>query len=92
MPNPDAMIGLLLSCTFRFTEEGMTVEDQALIPILSDYGEEYADDHVVLYSDYSQEKALAHGMRTKYGFTEFDYGYVRDMLTEVVGKEYLELP
>ena len=92
MPNPDAMIGLLLSCTFRFTEEGMTVEDQALIPILSDYGEEYADDHVVLYSDYSQEKALAHGMRTMYGFTEFDYGYVRDMLTEVVGKEYLELP
>ena len=92
MPNPDAMIGLLLSCTFRFTEEGMTVEDQALIPILSDYGEEYADDHVVLYSDYSQEKALEHGMRTMYGFTEFDYGYVRDMLTEVVGKEYLELP
>ena len=92
MPNPDAMIGLLLSCTFRFTEEGMTVEDHALIPILSDYGEEYADDHVVLYSDYSQEEALAHGMRTMYGFTEFDYDYVRDMLTAVVGEEYLKLP
>jgi poly-gamma-glutamate synthesis protein (capsule biosynthesis protein) len=92
MPDPDAMIGLLLSCTFRFTEEGMTVEDHALIPILSDYGEGYADDHVVLYSDYSQEEALAHGMRTMYGFTEFDYGYVRDMLTAVVGEEYLELP
>ncbi len=92
MPDPDAMIGLLLSCTFRFTEEGMTVEDQALIPILSDYGEGYADDHVVLYSDYSQEEALAHGMRTMYGFTEFDYGYVRDMLTAVVGEEYLKLP
>lgn len=92
MPDPDAMIGLLLSCTFRFTEEGMTVEDHALIPILSDYGEGYADDHVVLYSDYSQEEALAHGMRTMYGFTEFDYGYVRDMLTAVVGEEYLKLP
>ncbi len=92
MPNPDAMIGLLLSCTFRFTEEGLTVEDHALIPILSDYGENYEDDHVVLYSDYSEKAALAHGMRTMYGFTEFDYDYVRRMLTDVVGEEYLQLP
>lgn len=92
MPDPDAMIGLLLSCTFRFTEGGLSVANHTLIPILSDYGEDYADDHVVLYSDYSQEEALAHGMRTMYGFTEFDYDYIRDMLTEVVGTEYLELP
>jgi hypothetical protein len=31
-------------------------------------------------------------MRTMYGFTEFDYDYVRDMLTAVVGEEYLKLP
>lgn len=92
MPNPDAMIGLLLSCTFRFSEEGVTVEDHALIPILSDYGEEYADDHVVFYADYSQEDALAHGMRTMFGFTQFDYDYIGDMLTDVVGSKYLELP
>jgi poly-gamma-glutamate synthesis protein (capsule biosynthesis protein) len=92
MPNPDAMIGLLLSCTFRFTKEGLTVEDHALIPILSDYGENYEDDHVVLYSDYSEEEALEHGMRTMYGFTEFDYDYIRRMLTDVVGEEYLQLP
>ena len=92
MPNPDAMIGLVLSCTFRFAEDGLTVEDPSLIPILSDYGENYAEDHTVLYRDYSQEQALAHGMRTMFGFTQFDYDYVREMLTEVVGPEYLELP
>ena len=92
MPNPDAMIGLLLSCTFRFTDEGLEIEDHALIPILSDYGENYEDDHVVLYADYSEEEALAHGMRTMFGFTEFDYDYVRDMLTDVVGEKYLLLP
>ena len=92
MPNPDAMIGLLLSCTFRFTGKGLTVEDHSLIPILSDYGENYEDDHVVLYSDYSEKEALEHGMRSMYGFTEFDYDYIRDMLTEAVGTEYLELP
>ena len=92
MPNPDAMIGLILSCTFRFTEDGLSVEDHALIPILSDYGEYYADDHVVLYSDYTQESALTHGMRTMFGFTQFDYDYVREMLTDVVGPEYLKLP
>lgn len=92
MPNPDAMIGLLLSCTFCFTEDGLSVEDQTLIPILSDYGEEYENDHVVLYSNYSEQAALAHGMRTMFGFTEFDYDYVREMLTDVVGEEYLQLP
>ena len=92
MPDPDAMIGLLLSCTFRFTGKGLTVEDHSLIPILSDYGENYEDDHVVLYSDYSEKEALEHGMRSMYGFTEFDYDYIRDMLTEAVGTEYLELP
>ena len=92
MPDPDAMIGLLLSCTFRFTDDGLSVEDHRLIPIISDYGEDYEDDHVVLYSDYSEEDALAHGMRTMYGFTEFNYDYIRNMLTEVVGTKYLELP
>lgn len=92
MPDPDAMIGLLLSCTFRFTDDGLSVEDHKLIPILSDYGEDYEGDHVVLYSDYSEEDALAHGMRTMYGFTEFDYDYIRNMLTEVVGTRYLDLP
>ena len=92
MPDPDAMIGLVLSCTFRFAEDGLTVEDPSLIPILSDYGENYAEDHTVLYRDYSQEQALAQGMRTMFGFTQFDYDYVREMLTEVVGPEYLELP
>lgn len=31
-------------------------------------------------------------MRTMFGFTEFDYDYVRDMLTDVVGEKYLLLP
>ena len=93
MPDPDAMIGLLLSCTFRFDPEGqVTVADPQLIPILSDYKEDYADDHVVLYRDYSEEEALAHGMRSMFDFTQFDYDYVRSMLTRVVGKKYLQLP
>ena len=93
MPDPDAMIGLLLSCTFRFDPEGqVTVADPQLIPILSDYKEDYADDHVVLYRDYSEEEALAHGMRSMFDFTQFDYDYVRSMLTRIVGKKYLQLP
>ena len=92
MPNPDAMIGLMLSCTFRFTEDGLTVKDHRLIPILSDYGDGYEDDHVVFYADYTEEAALAHGMRSMFGFTQFDYDYVREMLTDVVGTEYLQLP
>lgn len=92
MPDPDAMIGVLLSCTFRFTDRGLSVENPALIPILSDYGDDYEDDHTVLYADYSREQALRHGMRDMFGFTQFDYDYVADMLTEVVGKDYLKLP
>lgn len=93
MPDPDAMIGLLLSCTFRFDPEGqVTVADPQLIPILSDYKEDYADDHVVLYRDYSEEEALAHGMRSMFDFTQFDYDYVHSMLTRIVGKKHLQLP
>ena len=92
MPDPDAMIGLILSCTFRFDADGLSVEDHALIPIVTDYGQDYADDHVVLYRDYSEEEALAHGMRDMFGFTQFNYDYVADMLTEVVGPDYLQLP
>jgi len=92
MPDPDAMIGLLLSCTFRFDDDGLSVEDHALVPIVTDYGKDYADDHVVLYRDYSEEDALAHGMRDMFGFTQFDHDYVADMLTGVVGPDYLQLP
>lgn len=91
MPDPDAMIGLILSCTFRFEEDGLSVENHALIPIVTDYGPDYADDHVVLYRDYSEDRALAHGMRDMFGFTQFDYDYVADMLKEVAGPDYLQL-
>jgi len=31
-------------------------------------------------------------MRSMFDFTQFDYDYVRSMLTEIVDKKYLQLP
>ncbi|MGI6056559.1 MAG: CapA family protein [Bilifractor sp.] len=96
---PDELIGTMLDCTFRFREDGadasepeVTVIDPKLVPIVTDYGEDGADAHVVLLKDYSDEQAKANGIN---GYitdgTVFDLDYIKSVLRSSIDSRYLDL-
>lgn len=91
---PDELIGQLLDVTLKFTDgpEGRTVEVHSprLIPIVTVYGKDGADAHVVLYRDLLEEEILTHGIRDVY--PEFDRSYIEKIIRTHVNSQFLREP
>ena len=79
----------------RLREEFLSLIDEdaeAFKPLAAAYRLPHGTEEEKAARRNEMEQALRHGMRDMFGFTQFDYDYVADMLTEVVGKDYLKLP
>ena len=91
---PDELVGLIMDVTLRFPEEGaeggVQVVDPRLIPIVTIYGEEGADSHVIFCRDVTDEEIGQHGVRKEY--PEFGREYIENVLRTNVDEAFLDLP
>ena len=91
---PDELIGVMLDCTLSFTDNGngtktCTIQNPRLIPTVTDYGEGGTNSHTVLFSDYTEEQADAHGIReTNPGFS---LEYIKGVLETNISGDFLYL-
>lgn len=86
---PDEMIGSALTFDIVKNESGETsIQEIRVHPVVTDYGTNYSDIHVVPLYAYTPEQALAHGVRTDY--PEFDYDYIRQVVSDNIPAQYLD--
>ena len=91
---PDELIGVMLDCTLSFTDNGngtktCTIQNPRLIPTVTDYGEGGTNSHTVLFSDYTEEQADAHGIRENN--PEFSLEYIKGVLETNISGDFLYL-
>ncbi len=91
----DQVVGLVLDCTIDTvtTPEGkvtVSIKDPKLVPIVTVYGADYSNVHVVWYRDFTETDAMNHGV--KISNANFSYLWVASMLKQYVNTDYLELP
>lgn len=91
----DQLVGLVLDCTIDTvtTPDGkVTVEirNPKLIPVVTVYGNDYANVHTVWYKDFTETDAMNHGVKaTNMGFS---YAWIGTMLKQNVNTDFLDLP
>jgi len=90
----DQVVGMVLSCTLRVQEshgeKTVTVLNPKFYPTVTQYGSNASNDHVVWFSDYTDEMANQHGIHLR-GDT-FTRSSIRKILTDNVNAKYLVLP
>ncbi len=88
----DTMIGAILECTFEKTTDvnGATVSkviEPKLRPVITHYDANYANVRVYLFEDYTNDLALAHGIRARN--SAFSMEYIQNVLSTYISEEYL---
>ncbi len=85
---PDQLIGAVLSCTFEMNDEGKAeLRDPLFYPVVTHYGAGYSAIKVWFLQDYTEEQALAHGVRSDYPY--FNYAYIQQVVAENLPAEFL---
>ena len=86
---PARMLGGLLSYTVRRETPDSPIEitDVALIPTVTHYDRGFTNNRIYLLSQYTNELAQSHGVRSNY--PEFGLDFIQDTLAEVIGRDYL---
>lgn len=85
---PRQMIGAVLTATItQKGSEDVGISDIQFHPTVTHYNVRYRDISVLLLRDYTQERALHHGVRTEY--PEFNLDYIQNIVTEQIPSEYL---
>ena len=91
---PDELIGVIMELTLSFPEDDaegtMEIKDPLLVPVVTVYGEDGTDSHVVFYHDLTDEDIGQHGVRKEY--PEFDRDYIENVLRTNVTAVFLDLP
>lgn len=92
---PDELIGLVLECTISTVIDAkgnvsVEVEKPLLYPVITVYGTEASNVHVVWFSDFDEEMASAHGVTETY--PTFTYNYITYILKKYVNEDFLVLP
>ncbi len=93
----DNLIGAALDCELKFaTEEELTagapevtIQNPTLVPMVMDYGDDAADAHVVLLSNYTEEQAEAHGINTLLGDGSMTLDIIQEIVNSSVSSDYL---
>ncbi|MEE1299589.1 MAG: CapA family protein, partial [Acutalibacteraceae bacterium] len=91
----DQVVGLVLDCTIDTvtTPDGkVTVEirNPKLVPVVTVYGADFSNVHVVWYRDFTETDAMNHGV--KISNQNFTYLWIGTMLKQYVNTDYLDLP
>ena len=91
----DQVVGLVLDCTIDTvtTPDGkVTVEirNPKLVPVVTVYGADLTNVHVVWYRDFTETDAMNHGV--KISNQNFTYLWIGTMLKQYVNTDYLDLP
>lgn len=91
----DQVVGLVLDCTIDTvtTPDGkvsVEIRNPKLIPIVTVYGADYSNVHVVWYKDFTETDAMNHGV--KISNQNFTYLWVGTMLKQYVNTDFLDLP
>lgn len=91
----DNVVGLMLEGDFIFKENAVGKQwtdfgNIHLIPVVSVYGEDWADAHVVFLSDLTQKDIAQHGVKET--DPSFSYDRIIQVLKAHVGEELLVLP
>ncbi len=85
---PDELIGIALSFDLLVDgEDHLTIENVEAHPVVTNYGSGYSDIQVMLLKDYTEEQALAHGVRGEY--PHFDHTYIKQVIQEYIPEEYI---
>lgn len=84
------MISGILNFNVTLTdgESRPKITDIKLVPIVTHYGPNHEDLHIIKLSDYTPELAQTHGVR---GYGRFDYDYILEFLNNVIDEKYLAL-
>lgn len=85
---PLQMIGVVLTLTI--TQKGndeAVLSDIQFYPTVTHYNKQYKDISVLLLRDYTEERALRHGVRTEY--PEFNLNYIQNVVAGQIPPEYL---
>lgn len=85
---PDQLVGAVLSCTFTMNEDGkVELQNPLFHPTVTHYGYGVSDIKVWFLQDYTEDQALAHGVRGDYPY--FDYAYIQKVVSENLPAEFL---
>ncbi len=88
----DNLIGGILTLTFEKTidldgSESIAIIDPAITPIITHYDVPYEYPRVYLWSDYTEEMAVSHGVRA---YDErFSYSYAAQVIADNISEEFL---
>ena len=86
---PDNLIGGFFTFDVIKTNGMVTIENPSLYPVITHYGYNYSNITAYLYTDYNQELAALHGIRSDY--PSFSYAYIKSVLENTISDEFLIL-
>lgn len=84
---PDNLIGGFFTFDVVKNETGIQIENVLFTPVITHYGYNYSNITAYLYTDYSEELAYAHGVRSEYSY--FNYSYIETVVRNTISDEYL---
>lgn len=85
------MVGGILDYTVRreTPESPVEITDISFIPTVTHYDWGFSNNRIYPLSDYTEELAQNHGVRSK--DPDFSLEYINGLLNEVIGEEYLQI-
>lgn len=84
---PDNLIGGFFTFDVVKYEDTIQIENIHFYPVVTHYGYNHSNITAYLYTDYSEEMALVHGVRSEYPY--FNYAYIETVVRASIDDEYL---
>ncbi|MDO4623559.1 MAG: CapA family protein [Eubacteriales bacterium] len=89
----DNIVGVALDCTLHFAdgedpeEPEVTIVDPKMVPVITEYGEEGTNAHVMLFSAFTEDMAKKHGIHG-YISDPFTVKSIKKMLNDTISEEF----